>query len=326
MPPLPPEIATAAFDDSAPSMDLRQLTTFLAAARAGSFAQAALDLSYAPSTVTEQVRALETSVGAVLFERRGRGVALTDAGRRLLPYAERFADLADEARSAVAPGRAATGTVAVGALETICSFRLPRVLAALRRTSPGLRVSARAGTRPELQRALEDGAIDVALTLGDPLDAPQVVSEALAAEPLALVVAPDHPLAGRDAVDDADLGGETLLVTAVGCSFRALVDRAFAGRAERPAYGGDLPTVGALQRCVQEGMGVALLPEVAVAGELARGELVALAWRPADDPPVLRLSWSAAARDTHARRAVLDRIRMELGAPLRARAASASPA
>ena len=121
-------------------MDLRQLSTFRAAARTGSFAQTALDLHYAPSTVTEQVRALEASMDASLFERHGRGVRLTQAGRRLLPYAERLVDMAEDARRAVAGEVSIAGSVTIGGLETLCAFRLPRALASMRRSHPELRV------------------------------------------------------------------------------------------------------------------------------------------------------------------------------------------
>ena len=293
-------------------MDLRQLSTFRAAARTGSFAQTALDLHYAPSTVTEQVRALEASMDASLFERHGRGVRLTQAGRRLLPYAERLVDMAEDARRAVAGEVSITGSVTIGGLETLCAFRLPRALASMRRSHPELRVQVRPASRPDLERALLDGEIEIALTLGEPFGRPDLESQALRAEPLALIVSPDHPLAANEQVTVDDLASETFLLTEVGCSFRALVDSAFAGRTDRPVHSDEFASVGALKRSVTEGIGVTLLPEVAVADELASGKLMAPRWNAAKRPPVLRASWRRDRGESESRRVVLQHLRAEL--------------
>jgi DNA-binding transcriptional LysR family regulator len=295
------------------TMDLRQLNTFRVAARGGSFAEAALELHYAPSTVTEQIRALEASVGTRLFERRGRGVALTDDGRRLLPYAEQMVGLADEARGALDGDHPVDGSVVIGGLETLCAFRLPRALRTLHQAHPDLNVRVLSATRGALEQALLDGSVDIALTLGAPFGAQQIAHRRLAPEPLALVVRSDHELAGRDEVDTAELAAHTFVITQVGCSFRALVDQAFADHREPPRIAMEFGSVAALKRCVAEGMGVTLLPAVAVAEELAAGTLVAVAWPPAASPPHILASWHAGRADTRTRQVALDHLSAALG-------------
>ena len=275
-------------------MDLRQLNTFIAAAAAGSFAQAALDLHYAPSTVTEQIRALERSVGAPLFERQGRGVELTEPGRRLLPFAEQMVGVADEARAAFATADGVRGSVVIGGLETLCAFRLPRALAELRRRHPDLEIRVEPASRPALERALLEGVIDLALTLGEPFGATQIAHSRLHREPLVFVVPPDHSLAARESAATEELYRETFVTTAVGCSFRALIDQAFASHRRRPAIALEFGSVAGLKHCVAERMGVTLLPEVAVAQELAAGTLVAVPWEPVAEPPSALLSWHQA--------------------------------
>lgn len=110
-------------------MGLRHLQTFGAVAELLSFTRAAERLGYAQSSITGQVRALEEELGEPLFERLGKRVALTAAGRRLLPYAEKMLGLAGEARAAAAAqdGRP-RGTLTIGASESLCAFRLPAVL------------------------------------------------------------------------------------------------------------------------------------------------------------------------------------------------------
>src|SRR5215210_5308545 len=117
-------------------MELRQLETFRAVAGPLSFTRAAVTLGYAQSSVTAQIQALEAELGVALFDRLGRRVALTEAGQRLLEYADRLLSLADEARAAVAEGAEPAGTLTVGAPETVLTYRLPRVLQRYRATFP----------------------------------------------------------------------------------------------------------------------------------------------------------------------------------------------
>ena len=111
-------------------MEHRQLRTFRAVARELSFTRAAEELGYVQSSVTAQVKALEAELGVPLFDRLGRRVVLTDAGRALQGYAGMILDLHEEARAAVAGEHdgAPTGSLTVSAPETLCTYRLPRLL------------------------------------------------------------------------------------------------------------------------------------------------------------------------------------------------------
>src|SRR4051794_25715284 len=109
-------------------MDLRQLKTFRAVADSLSFTRAADALDYAQSSVTAQIRALEDELGVRLFDRLGRRVALTEAGLRLLAYADKMLDLADEAAHAIAEGDEPSGQLIIAAPETLSTYRLPPLL------------------------------------------------------------------------------------------------------------------------------------------------------------------------------------------------------
>ncbi len=294
-------------------MDVRQLNAFRAVARTLNFTQAAAALDYAQSSVTEQVRALEAELGTPLFDRLGRRVALTEAGRRLLPYAERLLSLADEARAVVTPDGEVSGDLTIGALETLCACRLPPVLARLRARHPRVQVRPRPGTRAELRRAVADGLMDAALTLGDPLTPGPLASDQLHPETLVFVAHPAHPLAQRPSVGPADLAGEPFLVTEVGCSYRALVDRTLGAGARGPTVAAECSSVGALKACVVAGMGLTLLPEVAVVAELAQGQIAALQWAGPGYSAPLRLTYHAERWMSPALRAFLDLARTMLG-------------
>src|SRR6201993_5541043 len=109
-------------------MDLRQLTTYRVLARTLNFHQAAEQLHCVQSTVTAQIQALEDELGARLFDRLGRRGVLTDAGTRLVAYADRLLNLAHEARLGGSRREEQVGTLTISATETLFTYRLPPVL------------------------------------------------------------------------------------------------------------------------------------------------------------------------------------------------------
>ncbi|MFG3206842.1 LysR family transcriptional regulator [Streptomyces sp. NPDC048192] len=279
-------------------MELRLLVTFEKVATALSFTRAAAELSYAQSSVTGQIRALESSLGVELFDRLGSRIRLTGAGERLLPYARRIIELADEARAAVAEPEEPSGTLTVGTMESLTSYRLPPLLEYFHHRHPRVRLALRTTIGDETRQALRQGAYDVGFLMEERTEHPGLETVVLAVEPLALVAAPGHPLAGA-AVATADLVGRPLLATEPGCAYRDLFER------ELTALGAvdflEFGTIEATKRAAAVGLGIALLPEVTVAAELAEGSLVRLDWEP---PFTLRtqLAWRAGKRlPAHAR-------------------------
>ncbi|MDT9699367.1 LysR family transcriptional regulator [Streptomyces sp. P17] len=109
-------------------MELRLLVTFEKVATVLSFTRAAAEPAYAQSSVTSQIRALESSLGTELFDRLGGRIRLTQAGERLLPYARQIIELAEEARAAVTAAEEPTGSLVVGTMESLTSYRLPPLL------------------------------------------------------------------------------------------------------------------------------------------------------------------------------------------------------
>jgi DNA-binding transcriptional LysR family regulator len=275
-------------------MELRQLRAFDAVIAHGTVTDAAVALGRAPSSVSEQIRTLEASLGVALFERTRSGLRPTAAGDRLTAWARRLLAEADQAR------REVTGTTAplrLGALETIAATHVPHALARLAQRRPDLGVEIRADAdRTVLLSEVAAGALDAALLLdtgalvgglgfGVP-QGPRLDFADLENVPLVLVAAPSHPLAGAAAVSRDDLRGARLLVAnSAACSFTLAGEWLIGPVTERVRAGG----VAVVRACAQQGLGVALLPEFAVAAELAAGTLVRLAF-PAPDLS-LRLVW-----------------------------------
>ena len=123
-------------------MELRQLATFRLIAQTQSFSRTAAALNYAQSTVSAQIQGLEEELGIPLFDRLGKRVALTEAGQRLLGYAEKILDLAAEARFSITSEETLTGTLTISAAETLCTYRLPAILREFRTSPPSGRLNA----------------------------------------------------------------------------------------------------------------------------------------------------------------------------------------
>jgi DNA-binding transcriptional LysR family regulator len=259
-------------------MEHRQLKTFVTVARELSFTRAAGELGYVQSAVTAQVKALEKELGVPLFDRLGRSVVLTEAGKDLLGYAVRMLDLLEEARVAVSQGNGdgVYGTLEVGASETLCVYRLPSLFRVFRARYPGVDLRFRPVPYPNLKNLVREGRLDVAFLLEEPVEERWLEAETFVREPLVLVGSPDHALAKRSRMSLADLAGEPMLLTDPGCSYRRAFEREMAKAGVEPGKILEFDSVEAIKRCTVAGLGVSILPEVTVRGELERGELVAL--------------------------------------------------
>ncbi|MFJ5709719.1 MULTISPECIES: LysR family transcriptional regulator [unclassified Streptomyces] len=258
-------------------MELRLLATFEKVAEVLSFTRAAAELGYAQSSVTSQVKALESALGAELFERLGGRIRLTEAGERLLPYARRMAELAEEARAAVAAGEAA-GTITIGTMESLTTYRLPPLLEYVHHRHPAVRLALRPTLGDATRQALRQGTYDLGFLMEAETEHEGLETEVLAPEPLVLVAAPGHPLAGRTDLAAADLAGAGLIGTEPGCAYRDLFEAELAAGAGAPVEFLEFGTIEASKRAVASGLGIALLPRIAVQEELASGALVALGW------------------------------------------------
>ncbi|MEU9041260.1 LysR family transcriptional regulator [Kitasatospora sp. NPDC048343] len=255
---------------------------------------AAVALGLAPSSVSEQIRTLERSLGTDLFERAPRGMTLTPAGERLLPWSRRLLDQAEQARREVVTARA---RLRLGALETIAATHVPTVLARLAERRPDLEISLHTDSaRDGLLGGVAAGALEAALILdtagalgelGFYLPPAPLDHVDLQDVPLVLVAAPTDPLAGATALTRENLRGRRLLVNTPACSFFLAGERLLGHDVDRVRTGG----VAVTRACAEQGLGIALLPEFAVHEQLAAGTLIRL---PLDPPPLhLRLVWRA---------------------------------
>ena len=196
-------------------MDAADLKVFETVARLGGIGRAAQALNTVQSNVTARVRLLEQELGTPLFERHPRGVTLTAAGRRLLPYATEVKDLLARARRAAMDDGTPQGPLAIGTLETTVAMRLPRIIAAYVAAHPAVDLTLRTGTSAESVARVLARELDGAFVAG-PVDHADLAQETVFREELVVVTAPSvrglHELAHANPLK--------LLVLRVGCSYR----------------------------------------------------------------------------------------------------------
>lgn len=254
-------------------MNLTHLASFHAVAEAGSVSAGAERLMVSQPAVSKQVRALERSVGAPLFDRLPRGVRLTEAGRVLAAHARRLFATADEAEHALAELRGlCRGRLAVGASTTIGSYLLPAAFARFRRAHPGVELRLEIANTHVIQEQLADNRLDLALTEGF-IESAELEAEVFQTDELVAIAPPGHPLAGRRGVAAKTFCREPLILREPGSGTRAVVERALAGKGIAVTPAMSLGNSEAVKRAVSAGAGVAIVSRLAIDHELRAGSL-----------------------------------------------------
>ncbi len=250
-------------------MELRQLRTFQEVAKRGSFVRAAEGLRYAQSTVTLHVQQLERAFGAELFARNGRATRLTEAGKVLVEQAEAVLGRAAGLEQAMAEfSEGKFGHLRVGSIEPTASLRLPEILSRYCEDRPKVRLTIEVGGTQTISGRVAAGELDVGVC------SPPRAHEGLSFEPLfveemALLLPEEHPLAGADAIEAGDLSESRLLLSDRSCAYRGETERVLVGLGAYASVGVEIGSIeigsmAALKEAVRRGLGVAVLPEVAI--------------------------------------------------------------
>jgi len=258
-------------------MDIQGLEAFWWIAKTGSFNRAAERLFLTQPSVTARIQALEKELGQVLFERKPRGVRLTDAGQALLPHADRVLQDIRRAKQAMADLETASGgTLMVGASVTSSTYLLPQILTRFKGAHPAVEVLVRSGRSYEVQQMVLDDAVQVGLVHAPLPHHPEIASFPLSEEPILLVVYPGHRFAERIAVDIEELVNEPFITTDRASGYWAMVEQWWSNIGFVPRITMELDSVEAAKRMVMASLGLTLLPKSTVDFELELKKLVAI--------------------------------------------------
>jgi DNA-binding transcriptional LysR family regulator len=275
-------------------MLLTQLSSFLEIARTGNLSRAAEALFVTQPALSARLQTLERELGVALFTRTRRGMRLTETGRAFLPYAERALDAVAEGRRLAAEmERGGAGELALGAAPAVSTYVLPPLLKQFAESHPRVRLSVRTGHSEEVLELVLRGQVQLGLVRE--LRHPEIESVSVYEDELVLVADRDHPFAKRVVIRMEELSGEQLILFDRTSSYHELTNALFRAAGVEPLGVMELDNIDATKKMVQQGLGVALLPQTAVAGELTSGSLRAVAI--SDAEPVRRQIVAIRRRD-----------------------------
>jgi DNA-binding transcriptional LysR family regulator len=254
-------------------MENFRLKVFRAVARHLNFTRAAEELLLTQPAVTLQIKALEEELGLPLFDRGGGRIALTRAGEALLPYAERLKALSEEAFEAVTgSGGSETGTLLLGASQTIAQYLLPKFIAAFTREHPRVTIRSISGNTDEMLEALVERRVQLALVEG-PGKRRDVHIEPFMEDQMVLIVPSGHEWAGQEIATE-ELKQENFLMRELGSGSRRIVEAALqrVGLKKKDIVTAmEIDSTEGLLSAVEAGLGVTFVSRWAARNHLALG-------------------------------------------------------
>lgn len=250
---------------------LKQLQYFVALAETGHYRRAAEREGITQSSLSQQISNLEETLRLRLVERGRAGALLTPEGQEVLARARTIvegaiglADLSERMKSGLA------GTLRLGSSPTLGPYLLPPVLRYLHELYPDLKLIIQEAPPRELLDGLRDGRHDMILTQL-PVEASDVVVNRLFREPLRLVGARDHPLAGRAVVEDADLAEESILTLPTSFALHDQLAELAREVGAHVNYDYQGTSLDALRQMAAMNMGLTILPALYVHSEISEG-------------------------------------------------------
>lgn len=256
-------------------MDINQLEVLVVVARERSFSRAAEVLSRTQPAISQAVRRLETEIGEKLFDRSSKDGTLTLAGEVLLDYAKQMLNLRQTAHAAIKEMRDLHhGKVTISANEHTVFYLLP-IIHEFRKLYPMIKIEVQRGVASRIPKEITAREVELGVISFKPTDT-SVKSIPVLVDELALIVAPNHPLANKTSVSVKELGVETFIAHNAHSPYRQKVIETFEKNNTRLNISVELPSLEAIKKLVEKGAGVALVPKLSAQSEIADGHLKAL--------------------------------------------------
>lgn len=272
-------------------MELRQLKTFQTVAKLLSFNRAAEVLHYAQSTISVQIRLLEEEFGVPLFNRLGKRIGLTEAGRMLMRYSQKMLDIEKETLARVSGWKEPHGSLSIRIPQSIGTHFLPAVISRFQAEFPNVGFDISTCAYDTLIHELKTGVIDVAFLLADSIPFKELKSELMRVEPLVFVSHPAHPLAHRSTMGIQDLAGQSIILPKHDCSYKMLFESMLTERKINPRSLIEMNSIETIKQCLLEGIGVAMMPRMTVEREIAHRTIKALPWSGEDLETGILIIW-----------------------------------
>lgn len=257
-------------------MDVKNLRTFIQVAQLNSFTKAAAELGYSQSTISFQIRQLETELNAQLFERINHTVVLTQRGREVLAYAHEISRLAQELEESMQKEEAVRGHVRLALADSLCDSLLYGGFAEFRSRWPQVTLKIIPAGTEEMFRLLNHNEADAILTLDNHIYDTDYIIVREERVGVHFVAGADCPLAQRREISAEELAEYPFLLTEKGMSYRRMMDEKLAAQNLEIHPVLEVGSVSLICHLVEQGAGIAFLPDYATAKAVESGRLVHL--------------------------------------------------
>ena len=285
-------------------MDISQLEVFLSVAQEKSFSRAAKALHRTQPAVSQAIRRLETELGEPLFDRSSKDGTLTAAGKVLFDFAQQMMNLRHHAHSAIRELRDLhRGKLTLSANEYTVMGLLP-LIPTFRARHPHIKIEVKRSLASRIPSEILGRDVEIGVVTFKPHDT-SISALPVSRDELALIVAPDHPLAERQTVSVRELGAETFIAHNVPSPYRERVVKTFEKHRTPLNISMEMPTLEAIKRMVENKMGVALVPRLTAQMEIERGLVAGLTVKEMRLERKLHLIYRKGATLSHAAKAFL---------------------
>lgn len=257
-------------------MDTKKLQTFITVAKLLNFREAAEKLNYSQSSVSEHISSLEQELGVKLFERLGRKVFLNEHGEKLLIAAKKMVQEEIQVYELFNKNKEVSGSLRIGAAETISVFWLPPLLKKYKTMYPNVKLILKMATCIELPKMLENDIIDIAFSLQNEIDQEYITQFDVFKNPTVFIAAPDHPLASLKSVSIEALENQSFILSEPDCCYRIELEAFLKKLSIKIDTIMELSSLEAIKQCVKNGLGISLLPRITVEREINNGDLIIL--------------------------------------------------
>ncbi|MCC8015630.1 MAG: LysR family transcriptional regulator [Eubacterium sp.] len=255
-------------------MELKYLSTFKTIVEEGSFTAAAKKLNYTQSTITFQIDQIQQELSVKLFEKIGRKMVLTSAGKELVPYADEVLKAVDKLHYIDKDVSHCKGELNIGVAETYLCYRLPKVLKAFVNKAPNARLNIRSMNCYEIRDALKEGTLDMGIFykdvggIGDSL-----VLKELEALPVSLIASPVTAEKFSDFTTPNRRYKIPLIINEPDCIFRQIFEEYLRDRSIVLDHTIELGSIETIKGLVQNDVGISFLPKFVIEKELKEGSL-----------------------------------------------------
>ena len=257
-------------------LDSRQLRAFQELARMESFTEAAQQLNLTQSAVSHSIKALERSIDAILFERRGKRVSLTTVGKTFLPRVNQILAMMKTAQEEIKKiQRPGYGRLRIGATVSISQYVLPTILQELRGSFPNFEITVRTDDSLQLTSQVQRGDIDIAIALA-PGSSDKIEFTPLFEDQIELALSPAHPLAQARELRREDIASEDLIVYGQASETLQLIEEIFSDMRGSVQAAMQVGSMAAIKEMAKIGMGVGLLAPWVAMEEIAARTLIFL--------------------------------------------------